>query len=51
MIQKAMTTNKTVVLEGMICGYKAAGKDSCQVASQTPFYLHIEDVPSKSPHS
>eukprot|EP00069_Balaena_mysticetus_P007983 bmy_05623T0 len=30
MVQKAMPTDKDVVLEGMICGYNSIGKDSCQ---------------------
>ncbi|XP_053753056.1 putative serine protease 42 isoform X3 [Panthera pardus] len=30
MIQKAMKTTRDVVLEGMLCGYKGAGKDLCQ---------------------
>ncbi|XP_047705937.1 serine protease 44-like isoform X3 [Prionailurus viverrinus] len=36
MIQKAMKTTRDVILEGMLCGYKGAGKDSCQVAAVTP---------------
>ncbi|KAF5921691.1 hypothetical protein HPG69_012862 [Diceros bicornis minor] len=36
-VQKAMSTNKDVVLKGMICGYKDAGKDACQLPySQKP---------------
>ncbi|XP_025840134.2 putative serine protease 42 [Vulpes vulpes] len=44
MIQKAMTTNKSVVLEGMICGYKAAGKDSCQGDSGGPLVCKFQDT-------
>ncbi|XP_044905258.1 serine protease 44 isoform X3 [Felis catus] len=36
MIQKAMKTTRDVVLEGMLCGYKGTGKDSCQAAAVTP---------------
>uniref|UniRef100_A0A9L0JZ36 Peptidase S1 domain-containing protein n=1 Tax=Equus asinus TaxID=9793 RepID=A0A9L0JZ36_EQUAS len=33
LVQQAMSTNKDVVLKGMLCGYKDAGKDACQVWS------------------
>ncbi|XP_057562651.1 putative serine protease 42 [Hippopotamus amphibius kiboko] len=36
MVQKAMPTDKDVVLEGMICGYNGIGKDSCQGDSGGP---------------
>lgn len=42
-----MTTKRSIVLEGMLCGYKEAGKDSCQVTSWTLFHVHVEDVPPR----
>lgn len=33
LVQQAMSTNKDVVLKGMLCGYKDAGKDACQITS------------------
>lgn len=48
-LQKTLLAKNKVVLEGMICGYKGRGKDSCQVSSWTPFYLCIEG--EKLPHS
>lgn len=48
-LQKTLLAKREVVLEGMICGYKGRGKDSCRVSSRTPFYLCIEG--EKFPHS
>nr|XP_012417407.1 PREDICTED: serine protease 42 [Odobenus rosmarus divergens] len=44
MIQKAITTKKSVVLEGMLCGYKEAGKDSCQGDSGGPLVCKFKDT-------
>lgn len=51
MVQEVMVSKKNRVLEGMLCGYKGAGKDSCQVTLWTLLHLHIEGDPSKLPHS
>ncbi|XP_043443180.1 putative serine protease 42 isoform X2 [Prionailurus bengalensis] len=44
MIQKAMKTTRDVVLEGMLCGYKGAGKDSCQGDSGGPLVCKFKDT-------
>uniref|UniRef100_A0A667GLL0 tryptase n=1 Tax=Lynx canadensis TaxID=61383 RepID=A0A667GLL0_LYNCA len=44
MIQKAMKTTRNVVLEGMLCGYKGAGKDSCQGDSGGPLVCKFKDT-------
>ncbi|XP_034853425.1 putative serine protease 42 [Mirounga leonina] len=44
MIQKAIKTKKSVVLEGMLCGYKEAGKDSCQGDSGGPLVCKFKDT-------
>ncbi|XP_034514093.1 serine protease 42 [Ailuropoda melanoleuca] len=41
LIQKAMTTKRNIVLEGMLCGYKEAGKDSCQGDSGGPLVCEL----------
>uniref|UniRef100_A0A452SLL6 Peptidase S1 domain-containing protein n=1 Tax=Ursus americanus TaxID=9643 RepID=A0A452SLL6_URSAM len=44
LIQKAMTTKRNIVLEGMLCGYKEAGKDSCQGDSGGPLVCKFKDA-------
>uniref|UniRef100_A0A8C8WHU2 Peptidase S1 domain-containing protein n=1 Tax=Panthera leo TaxID=9689 RepID=A0A8C8WHU2_PANLE len=44
MIQKAMKTTRDVVLEGMLCGYKGAGKDLCQGDSGGPLVCKFKDT-------
>uniref|UniRef100_A0A9L0RF93 Peptidase S1 domain-containing protein n=1 Tax=Equus caballus TaxID=9796 RepID=A0A9L0RF93_HORSE len=41
LVQQAMSTNKDVVLKGMLCGYKDAGKDACQGDSGDPWSVHL----------
>nr|XP_023476319.1 serine protease 42-like [Equus caballus] len=50
LVQQAMSTNKDVVLKGMLCGYKDAGKDACQcpflkfrVGSIDPVEIHTTE--------
>ncbi|XP_045845878.1 LOW QUALITY PROTEIN: putative serine protease 42 [Meles meles] len=44
MVQQVMATKKKRVLEGMLCGYKGAGKDSCQGDSGGPLVCKFKET-------
>ncbi|XP_022354361.1 serine protease 42-like [Enhydra lutris kenyoni] len=44
MVQEVMATKKNRVLEGMLCGYNGAGKDSCQGDSGGPLVCKYKET-------
>uniref|UniRef100_A0A8C7C675 Peptidase S1 domain-containing protein n=1 Tax=Neovison vison TaxID=452646 RepID=A0A8C7C675_NEOVI len=44
MVQEVMVSKKNRVLEGMLCGYKGAGKDSCQGDSGGPLVCKFKET-------
>ncbi|XP_016058267.1 PREDICTED: serine protease 42 [Miniopterus natalensis] len=44
LLQMSIPTSEDMVLEGMLCGYKGAGKDSCQGDSGGPLVCQYNDT-------